>query len=146
MRLRIAAAGMVLAAATTAGVVTALPAEASGQYNGCAYGDVCMYTLDGWHNGTPQHHWTSYGYHALYNEWGTRVILDNQYPTLAGNPASYVCTAQRASTCERILGTGPGVDPAGAEERTYQYGNIDSINYIRLTPSGGQNHGLGTVA
>jgi hypothetical protein len=61
--------------------------------NGCSDGIVCMYTDDGWGQGTPEHYWVNYGCNNLSNETGDRYVLNNQY---GGNTATlwtgYGCT------------------------------------------------------
>lgn len=47
--------------------------------HGCPYGDACMYTTSGWNNNTPEHEYYYYGCYNLSNEYGTRVIYNNQY-------------------------------------------------------------------
>lgn len=69
----IAAAGLVIAA-------TAGSASASGSYDGCPYGAVCIYN-----NGSPDSgiesggiYW-SYGAHNLSNQYGNHYVVNNQY-------------------------------------------------------------------
>jgi hypothetical protein len=62
--------------------------------HGCPYGDACMYTTSGWNNNNPEHEYYSYGCYNLSNEYGTRVIYNNQYggAKIAGY-GSYGCGA-----------------------------------------------------
>lgn len=56
----------------------AVPLVAAGSTrHGCPYGDACMYTTSGWSN-TPEHEYYYYGCYNLSNEYGTRVIYNNQ--------------------------------------------------------------------
>lgn len=57
----------------------AVPLAAAGTTrHGCPYYYACMYTSSGWKNNTPEHEWYYYGCYALYNEYGTRWIYNNQ--------------------------------------------------------------------
>jgi hypothetical protein len=51
---------------------------AVGTHHGCPYGDACMYTTSGWSNNTPEHEYYYYGCYNLSNEYGTRIIYNNQ--------------------------------------------------------------------
>ena len=123
-----AASVIVALSAAVAGFASAAaPAQASTQkVYGCPGGYVCMYTWDGWLNSTPEHTYYSYGYHALSNEYGERVVFNNQYATSAGRPGAYLCTSNVASSCTTLIKMDTPWDT-----------NISPINYIRLTPSGG---------
>jgi hypothetical protein len=46
--------------------------------HGCPYYYACMYTTSGWKSNTPEHEWYYYGCYALYNEYGTRYVYNNQ--------------------------------------------------------------------
>ena len=93
---------------------------------GCPNGAVCMYTLSGWYDDIPQHKFYSYGYHALYNEWGERVVFNNQYATPSGRAGAYTCTAKSSTSCGSVITMGD-----------FKYVDINPINYIKLTASGG---------
>lgn len=93
---------------------------------GCPAGEVCVYTTAGWINDTPSYHWGAYGYHPIYNEYGTRVIFNNQYATSSGRAGAYACRSQSASSCGSVI----AMDD-------WEYVDITPINYVRLTASGG---------
>ena len=117
----------VAAAVLIAAGVSAAPAQADTPSRaGCPGGAVCMYEGNGYANNTPEHIWTSYGFHPLHNEYGTRIVLNNQYQTSAGRAGAYMCRSWDPSSCNNVIEMG-----------FFTYVYIDPINYVRLTPSGG---------
>lgn len=78
----------------------------------------------------PDHIWYDYGYYPLTNEWGDRLIFNNQYATSQGRAAAYACTSAWASAC----GNNSDWYFAMGDYHTI---DIDPINYIQLTSSGG---------
>jgi hypothetical protein len=119
------AAGLI-ASGISAGI--AAPAAQAGTKAkwGCPSGAVCMYTDAGFLADKPKHIYYSYGYHALTNEFGNRVIFNNQYETGSGRAAAYTCTANTPSSCNLRI-----------RMDATEFVNITPINYIRLTASGG---------
>jgi hypothetical protein len=125
-RAALAMAAGLIASGISAGI--AAPAAQAGTKAkwGCPGGAVCMYTTEGWWDDKPQHIYYSYGYHTLTNEFGQRVVFNNQYATSSGRAAAYTCTAKTASSCNLRI----AMDD-------FEWVNITPINYIRLTASGG---------
>ncbi len=73
--MRVATALAIAAGALTTG---ATAAQASGTYEGCPYGSVCVYPQDaGWNGGRPSLLYAGYGVHYLTGEVGTHRVLDN---------------------------------------------------------------------
>jgi hypothetical protein len=103
---------------TATGTVRVVNAPtAAGPINGCPYGDACMYTIAGWNSGRPEHKYYNYACYNLSNEYGTRVILNNQY-------GGALVTLYYNYGCSNPAFT---VDPQNAAA-----GNITPINSIRL--------------
>lgn len=86
---------------------------------------MCIYSRAAWASGGgPDVKVYAYGYNALYNQWGSKVILNNQYETSAGKAAAYACTS--------VGNCGTYIAQDVAEEVW-----MDPINYLLLTSSGG---------
>ena len=74
-----AAAGLlvptgVASAATTAPAHPEVTAPAASTPDVCNFGDVCMYTKNGWLAGRPEHIYSHDGCYVLHNEFGIRFI------------------------------------------------------------------------
>ena len=122
-----AASVLVSLSATFAGLAsTAAPAQAdTTAHRGCVAGAVCIYTLNGWDGEAPEHIYYSYGYHVLHNEFGLRLVFNNQYATSAGRPGAYICALTMASC------------PIPIPMDSYVVVDSAAISYILMTPSGG---------
>jgi len=77
-RLIKALAAFAVAGGCVAFFLKASPSQPRLPGKGCPAGYVCMYTVDGLINSTPEHKYYSYGCYNLYNEFGTRYILNSQ--------------------------------------------------------------------
>lgn len=79
-KIGIGAATVVAAAGTS--LMAAPAAHASGTYQGCPYGAVCIYPANkGWNGGHPESggvFW-SRGAHNLSNQYGVHRVFNNQY-------------------------------------------------------------------
>lgn len=79
-KIGIGAATVVAAAGTS--LMAAPAAHASGTYEGCPYGAVCIYPANkGWNGGHPESggvFW-SRGAHNLSNQYGVHRVFNNQY-------------------------------------------------------------------
>ena len=61
-----------------------------------------MYTTWGWNSSIPEHKYYSYGCYDLSNEYGTRVIYNNQYGgAVISGYGSYGCGATAWSVAQR---------------------------------------------
>jgi hypothetical protein len=92
----------------------------SASYKGCPVFDACMYTLSGWSSGHPEHKYYYYGCYDLSNEYGTRVIYNNQVGAFVYGYDSYGCGGNSA-----------WVIPVGCACKV----NISPINSISLSPT-----------
>ena len=81
-------------------------------------------------HGYASHIWSSYGYHALINEYGIRWIVNNQYGWKSGGathrPAAYACKSTSIGSCDDVI-----------RMDTTQRLEIGPISYVLLTSSGG---------
>jgi hypothetical protein len=97
-RIARAAAAMVF----TAGIVTAVGvtnAHAAGDYEGCAYGAVCIYPNAGWNGGRPSLAFYSFGAHNIYGQTGVHRVFNNQ----TGKATARTCTGYNGTGCQGYL-------------------------------------------
>ena len=60
-----------------------------------------MYTTSGWKNSTPEQEYYVYGCYDLSNEFGTRVIYNNQYGgAVISGYSRYGCSATQWSVAQ----------------------------------------------
>ncbi|KNX38949.1 hypothetical protein [Luteipulveratus halotolerans] len=117
MRLLKSAAAVALAAgATFAGAASLAPGADAAQpstaqiagssWHGCPWGAVCIYPQDAGYNGDrPSNVYWSYGSHKLYNQYGTHMIVNNQY----GGALATLCTGSYGTGCIDWLPAGTAV-------------------------------------
>jgi hypothetical protein len=117
-RAALAMAAGLIASGISAGI--AAPAAQAGTKAkwGCPGGAVCMYTTEGWRDDKPQHIYYSYGYHALTNEFGQRVIFNNTNTN--------VCLSRTPRSCD-----------IGIPPDEFRFVNTTPFNDILFTTSGG---------
>jgi hypothetical protein len=77
------------------GRANSVTAATSGSVDGCPLQYVCMYTDAGFNTGHPEHKYFYYGCYNLSNEFGWRVIVNNQTggATVSGY-YNYGCTSR----------------------------------------------------
>lgn len=74
----LAAAGIAQASVGHGSIGGTSDRPAQSDWNGCRVGYACMYTDNGWINGTPEHAYLQYRCYNLRNETGDRVLFNNQ--------------------------------------------------------------------
>jgi hypothetical protein len=89
-------------------------------FNGCPHAAVCIYTVEGWYQGDPQHVYTAYGVHQFHNEFGARYAFNNQH---SGATFS-LCNDRAGEDCR----------PEQAPGRAFQT-DLTPLNSIKLSPA-----------
>jgi hypothetical protein len=86
----------------------------------CPSGSVCMFTYAGFPSDTIEHRWAWYGCDNLFNEWGDRIVINNQ----VGGAA---VTLYKGGNC------GGQVYTTIAQDGLWQ-GDIGPVNSLSLQP------------
>ena len=95
--------------------------QAASSLHGCPSGAVCIYPQDAGYNGDrPSDVYWSYGPHKLYNQYGTHMVVNNQY----GGALATLCTGSDGTGCIDWL-------PAGGAVPAY----LTPYNSIKLAPN-----------
>jgi len=117
--LALTSAGTAGAASPTNGKVTDQHAAyaASGPYQGCPYGAVCIYPHADWNGGHPSLVFWSYGVHRISGQYGKKRFFNNQY----GWASAHMCTDSNGKDCTN-----------GQLPQTYEDYDFTPINSILL--------------
>ena len=95
-------------------------AQASGTYQGCPSGYVCIYPENtGWNGGHPSLFYYYYGSYNLSNQFNVHRIFNNQ----TGGATMRTCTGYNGTGCQGYLGAGWYIDK-----------DLTPINSITLEP------------
>lgn len=108
-------------------IVASSPAHAAGSYYGCPYGAVCIYNNCSYSSGISNTYW-SYGATPLYNQYGHKRLLNNQYD---GAKAAVATNASASNP----NGFGDWLYPVESTPSGWDYSaciNMDPMNYVVL--------------